>query len=243
MRILLLCLVFASPYSLANFDWSSYSTLLGQYVKTAEKAGISGNLVDYQGIAQDPRYMQLIETMAAFDVKDLEGNEKLAFYINAYNLLTIKLVIDHKPKGSIKDIGSWFNPVWQKPAGVINGEIISLDTIEHKILRNLNEPRIHFAIVCASLSCPDLRAEAYQTNKLDQQLDEQAKQFINNDQKGLKIEGKNIYISKIFDWFSEDFATNDSEQEVLKYIAQYNIEAGRFSEFKTLNYNWQLNQQ
>lgn len=243
MRILLLCLVFASPYSLANFDWSSYTALLEEHVKTAEKAGIIGNLVDYQGIAQDTRYQQLIEKIAVFNAENLTDNEKLAFYINAYNLLTIKLVIDHKPKNSIRDIGSWFNPVWQKPAGVINGKIISLDTIEHKILRNLNEPRIHFAIVCASLSCPDLRTEAYQATKLNQQLDEQAKQFINNDQKGLKIDGKNIYISKIFDWFSEDFSTNDSEQEVLKYIAQYNIEVGRFSGFKTLDYNWQLNQQ
>ena len=192
MRYFILCFAFLSPLTFASFDWSHYSDLLKQHVKTEEKAGITGNLVNYQGIAQDPHYKKLIEDLAAYDSRFLEGSDKLAFYINAYNILTIKLVIDHQPKNSIKDIGSWFNPVWQKPAGVLNGEIISLDTIEHKILRKLSEPRIHFAIVCASLSCPDLRNEAYLADQLHQQLDEQAKQFINNDQKGLKIEGKAV---------------------------------------------------
>lgn len=243
MRFLLLCLVFISPFSFANFDWSNYSDLLKQHVSRGEKSGITSNLVNYQEIAKDTRFTQLIEALAAYDTKNLSGNEKLAFYINAYNILTIKLVSDHQPKKSIKDIGSWFNPVWQKPAGVLAGKMVSLDSIEHKILRKMNDPRIHFAIVCASLSCPDLRTEAYTADRIEQQLDEQAKRFIANNQKGLRIEGKTIYVSKIFDWFSEDFNPSEKPKDVLNYISQYNKEASRFNYYKTLEYNWNLNKQ
>jgi len=243
MRILLLCLAFFSQCTWANFDWSSYSTLLSQHIVNKEVSGITTSLVDYQGFSQDPLYSDLLERLALYDSTALRGNNKLAFYINAYNLLAIKLVIDHKPKRSIRDIGSWFSPVWQKPAGVLAGKTISLDTIEHKILRKMKEPRIHFAIVCASISCPDLRKEAYTSNSINQQLDEQAKLFLSNNDKGIRIQGKKVYISKIFNWFSEDFSRDNSKQGVLKYIAQYNIEVGRFSNFETLDYNWQLNQQ
>jgi len=243
MRILLLCLVFISQYSSANFDWSNYSKLLTKYTAIAEVSGIHSNLVDYQGFGQDPLYPALLERLALFDSTALTDNEKLAFYINAYNLLAIKLVIDHKPKKSIRDIGSWFSPVWQKPAGVLAGKTISLDTIEHKILRKMKEPRIHFALVCASLSCPNLRTEAYDSQTIDRQLDEQTKLFLADKNKGISIQGNTVYISKIFNWFSEDFTQDKSEQGVLKFIAQYKIEVGRFSRYKTLDYNWQLNRQ
>lgn len=243
MRFLILCLVFASPLSFANFDWSNYSDLLKQHVISGEKSGIKGNLVNYSAFAEDARFAKLIEALAAYDTSSLEGNEKLAFYINAYNALTIKLIVDHQPKKSIKNIGSWFNPVWQKPAGVLAGKMVSLDAIEHGILRKMNEPRIHFAIVCASLSCPDLRTEAYTADNLEQQLDEQAKRFITNNQKGLRIEGKTIYISKIFDWFSEDFSSGKKQKDTLKFIAKYQEEAKHFSHYKTLDYNWNLNKQ
>ncbi len=241
MRILLLCLALVSQYSSANFDWSDYSTLLSKYVSNEEKQGIHSNLVDYQKLAQDPLYPTLLEKLAIFDSTALVGNEKLAFYLNAYNLLAIKMVIDHKPKKSIRDIGSWFNPVWQKPAGVLAGKVISLDTIEHKILRKMKEPRIHFALVCASLSCPDLRTEAYDSERIEAQLDEQTKAFLANPEKGIKTDGKKVYVSKIFDWFAEDFSPKKNTKTILKFIAQYNIEVGRYSDFETLDYNWHLN--
>lgn len=241
MRMLLLCILFYSQYTFANFDWSDYSALLKKYVQSEEIHGIQTNLVNYSGISEDPLYRNLLDKLAVYDNSTLLGKEKLAFYINTYNIFAIKLVVDHQPKHSIKDIGSWFNPVWQKPAGVLNGQVISLDTIEHKILRKMSEPRIHFAIVCASLSCPDLRIEPYDPVLIDAQLNEQAKTFINNSSKGLKIDGENIYISKIFDWFSEDFSDSDSEVDTLKFIAQYQYSAAKFSNYKTLEYNWALN--
>lgn len=241
MRILLLCILFYSQYTFANFDWSDYSALLKKYVQSEERHGIQTNLVDYSGISEDPLYSSLLDKLAVYDNNSLQGIDKLAFYINTYNVFAIKLVIDHQPKHSIKDIGSWFNPVWQKPAGVLNGQVVSLDTIEHKILRKMAEPRIHFAIVCASLSCPDLRLEPYSSTLIDSQLNEQATNFINNSAKGMKIESENIYISKIFDWFSEDFSDSDTEKETLKFISQYNEAAAKYTHYKTLEYNWKLN--
>tara|TARA_R110001583_G_scaffold48227_4_gene150826 strand:- start:3723 stop:4469 length:747 start_codon:yes stop_codon:yes gene_type:complete len=243
MRILLLCLVFVTQYSSASFDWSDYSTLLKQNIINDERSGIRTNLVNYDAISKDPAFSSLFERLAAFDPSTLKGKEKMAFYINTYNLFAIKLITDHKPKHSIRDIGTWFSPVWQKPAAMLNANTISLDTIEHKILRKMKEPRIHFAIVCASLSCPDLRIEAYSAKNLDQQLDEQTRRFLANPGKGINIDGEVIYISKIFDWFTKDFAADKKATGILKFIAQYNMEAGRFSDYETLDYNWKLNQQ
>jgi hypothetical protein len=242
MRYFLLCFLLFSQYGSANFDWTDYSALLSQHVTSGEAAGIPGNLVNYQSLSQDPHYQTLIERLALFDHTKLTGKDKIAFYLNAYNLLAIKLVIDHQPHASIRDIGSWFSPVWQKPAGVLNSKTISLDTIEHKILRKMNEPRIHFALVCASLSCPNLRTEAYNSKNLDKQLDQQTRVFLANKEKGMLIKDETIYISKIFDWFNEDFSKDKSAEGVLKFIAQYQIEAGRFSSYQTLDYNWDLNQ-
>lgn len=241
MRTFILLLLFISQSSSASFDWSDYSSLLADNITRAEKFNITSNVVNYNSVSNDPRFHDLIEKLAAFDTSTLEHKDKLAFYINTYNIFAIKLVTDHKPRKSIRNIGSWFSPVWQKPAGVLNGKPISLDTLEHKILRKMNEPRIHFAIVCASMSCPDLRSEAYDGEKLESQLDEQTRLFLADKAKGMRIKNEKIYISKIFDWFSEDFSNKNNELGVLQFIAKYQIEAGRFSSYRTLDYNWKLN--
>jgi hypothetical protein len=242
MRAFIFLLLLISQTSSADFDWSNYSSLLAENISRAERQGITSNLINYNAISNDPRFHTLIETLASFDTSTLKNEDKLAFYINTYNIFAIKLVIDYKPRKSIRDIGSWFSPVWQKPAGIVNGKPISLDTLEHKILRKMKEPRIHFAIVCASMSCPDLRNEAYESEKLESQLDEQARIFLADKEKGIRIKNENIYISKIFDWFSEDFSKDNNAAGVLQFIAKYQIEAGRFSNYKTLDYNWRLNE-
>lgn len=242
MRFLLLFLLTFQASCFASFDWSDYSALLSQHVKAGEKSGVQSNLIDYQGFTDDPRYQKTLESLAAFNPDALTGDEKKNFYINAYNIMAIKVVVDHGVKKSIKDAGSWFAPVWQKPAGIINGKSVTLDQIEHKILRKLGDPRIHFAIVCASMSCPDLRPEAYKIEKLDKQLEEQTHAFLSNASKGMVIKDNQIYISKIFDWFDEDFdIKSQGDKGVLQFIASYQIEAGRFSNFKTIDYNWALN--
>ena len=153
-------------------------------------------------------------------------------------MLALKMVIEHYPLGSIKDIGSFFNPVWDRPAGKINGKTVSLGDIEHKILRPMGEPRIHLAIVCASVSCPDLRNEPYTAASLNTQLDEQARSFLNNENKGLRVSKKNIQISKIFNWFEEDFKQTGG---VEAFIRRYRPNLADLSIDANIPYDWSLN--
>jgi len=220
-------------------DWNSYDKLLKHYITQKTVEGIPLNYLNYQGLFQSPLFSEVVNTIESFPVKTLvTKDEKLSFYINAYNIFAIKVVHDHWPLKSIKDAGSWISPVWKKAAGRLDGKAISLDEIEHKILRPMGEPRIHFAIVCASLSCPDLRNEAFNIDHLDAQLNDQVKAFLHNPKKGLNIEGNTAKISKIFDWFEEDFeAQGGIKSFIKKHLPQAN-----FDEVDPdLVYDWSLN--
>ncbi|MGH8557393.1 MAG: DUF547 domain-containing protein [Methylococcales bacterium] len=109
--------------------------------------------------------------------------------MNSYNILAIKMVLDHWPVESIKDAGGLLNPVWNQRAGEIGGEPVTLGQIEHKILRPMGEPRIHFAIVCASVSCPNLYNQPYTAARLNTQLDEQVRGFSGNEEEGMAVTG------------------------------------------------------
>ncbi|MTI19476.1 DUF547 domain-containing protein, partial [Fulvivirga sp. RKSG066] len=173
----------------------------------------ANGMVDYKGFINDRKkleaYLDLLSNNAP-DKDKWSENEQLAYWINAYNAFTIKLIIDNYPLESIQDLHPTLkipgvNTVWHKKFFKIGGEEASLDEIEHDILRKeFEEPRIHFAINCASFSCPPLRAEAYMADKLDKQLDEMATQFINDDKRN-KITPDNPEVSKIFSWFTKDF--------------------------------------
>lgn len=186
-------------------DWSLYRSVLS-HAQPGVKNGVNLMQVDYAAIRHNGSLEKAYRALAAFDPGRLANREeKLAFYINAYNILALKMVADHWPIDSIKDAGSLFSPVWNKPAGTLGGHTVTLGEVEHKILRTMGEPRIHLAIVCASVSCPDLRDEPYAASKLNMQLDEQTRRFLDNTGKGLRIEDQTIRVSKIFDWFEDDF--------------------------------------
>jgi len=221
-------------------DWQPYAALLHNHVHAGQRDNIRLNLVDYNAWANDKRWPALLATLRDFDTTELANrNEKLAFWINTYNILAIKVVLDHAPLESIRDVGSFFSPVWNKPAGIVAGKQRTLHEIEHEILRTLGEPRIHFAIVCASVSCPDLRREPYRAATLDAQLDNQASRFLHTPGKGLQIAQNSIKISKIFDWFSKDF---DSTGGVDTFIRKYRSDKSLSTRSLTyLDYNWSLN--
>lgn len=220
-------------------DWDAFDALLNAYVKPGERAGITLNQVDYAALGADPRFSRALDALAKFSPRTLETkNEQLAFYINAYNLLAIKLVVDNWPLRSIKDIGSFLRPVWKRPAGAIGGATVTLDEIEHEILRPLGEPRMHFAIVCASLSCPDLRAEAYRTASLSSQLDDQTETFLSNSSKGLQLVGNHARVSKIFAWFEEDFAAVGG---IAAFIRRYTELPAETKVRPKLDYDWSVN--
>ncbi len=222
-------------------DYTEYNLILNKYVSPQIKSGIPVNWVDYTALSKDISFNKIVKTIEAFPVDQLDGEaETLSFYINAYNIFAIKMVIDHWPLKSIKDAGSWLKPVWDKPVGMINGKEVTLGMIEHEILRPMGEPRIHLAIVCASLSCPDLRPEAYRADVLHEQLQEQAIQFLKNQAKGLKVDNSVIHVSKIFDWFEEDFSSYGGVASFIHGL----IDIPSDLSIKTdIEYNWSLNGQ
>lgn len=186
------------------------------------------------------------------------SNDKLAFWINAYNAYTLKIIIDNYPLESINDLHSGgliigtvlSTTIWDKDFVIINNSKTTLNSIEHDIIRKIfNDPRAHFALVCASISCPPLRNEAYEGYKLDDQLSDQGIIFLNDSTKNsFNINNKEAEVSKIFDWFEEDFGDND--EEVLLFISQFlsnpisNSLKNNGSEWDLdyLDYNWNLNE-
>jgi hypothetical protein len=226
-----------SSWADQTVDHTLYGELLEKYVKNG--------LVDYRGFKNEEskldEYLRILEGVST---KNLTRNEQFAFYVNAYNAWTIKLILSEYPDiESIKDLGSIFRSPWKKKICRIDGDIVSLDHIEHNILRpRFRDPRVHFAVNCASKGCPPLRSEPYVGARLDAQLDEMTAAFI-NDPDRTRLEGSTLYVSKIFDWFSEDF------DDLVGFVLQYargelktQLEDRRSSvKVKYLDYDWSLN--
>jgi len=237
--------MWASPAT--AFDFSGWDELLKKHVKVQTKSGVRFSAVNYPAMKKDAHFFKLITELKKFSPDSLKSKkEKLAFWINSYNIFAIKMVQDHFPVESIKDAGSFFNPVWDKEVGVVGGKKVTLSEIEHEILRKMGEPRIHAAIVCASVSCPDLRKEIYKAENLNAQLDDQVKRFLENRGKGLRIEkeeGK-VWLSSIFKWFKEDFESNGGVLAfVSKYVSQNEAIYLKRERVKIsyMNYDWNLN--
>lgn len=202
---------FAAPaISVASVDNHLYAELLGKYVHNGA--------VDYQGLKKEEgkldRYLKVLEEA---DTKALPRKERFAFYINAYNAWTIRLILSAYPGiKSIKDLGTLFKSPWKKKIARIDGDVITLDNIEHDILRpRFKDPRIHFAVNCASKSCPPLRSEPYRGDVLDQQLTEMTKAFINDPERN-RLQGNTLYVSSIFKWYSEDF-----NEDIVGFFTKY----------------------
>jgi len=243
-----LFLAFSSTHANA-FQFSDWDMILKKHVKPDLLGGIRLNTVDYGKLKLDPIFHQLENNLNSFPLSKLRTNkEKLSFWINVYNIFAVKVVTDNYPLESIKDVGGLFKSVWKIKAGIVDNKKYTLDEIEHQILRKMGDPRIHTAIVCASISCPDLATEAYTPEKLDEQLDKQMKVFLSNPSKGMRIDAKrkhpNIHLSLIFDWFKEDFKSNGG---VLKFIKPYVLPKYKQAlnnpdhSISYMHYNWSLN--
>ena len=205
--------------------------------------------VDYKGFKNDKKRLEnYLNTLSnnAPDPKRWSKPEQLAYWINAYNAYTVKLIVDNYPVESIQDLHPTLkvpgvNTVWHKKFFSIGGQQSSLDEIEHQILRkNFNEARIHFAINCASFSCPLLRNEAYTAEQLEQQLSEQTRLFINDPSRN-KISPNELELSKIFSWFKGDFTKEGSLIDFLNTYSKTKIKQDADIDF--MDYNWDLNEQ
>jgi hypothetical protein len=243
-RIALIILIITWPPSpaIAAADLAyqiPYDALLKQYVMRGEKHGIRTALVDYERWGRDGHHAEAMRLLMQAHPGRLMGKEAIAFWVNAYNLLTIDLIIKQKETESIKHIGGWFSNPWRDYRWMIGGRSYSLDEVEHGILRPMGEPRIHMAIVCASVSCPDLRAAAYSPEALDRQLDDQVSTFLRNEAKGLHATPFGLEISKIFKWYANDFGEAGG---VVPFVRRYMPEiSGNAVIAGYLEYNWSLN--
>jgi hypothetical protein len=223
---------------------TAYARLLASHVRPGMVSGIRLHLVDYRAVKQAPEYRRALDDLGSASAAGLRTEaERLAFWINAYNLLAIKAVVDQYPTRSIRDGGSLLSPIWKRKVGVAAGREVSLDDVEHGILRReFAEPRIHLAIVCASLSCPDLRPQPYEAARLDAQLDDQAVAFVRNPTKGVArgADGA-VRVSAIFKWFAEDFRAGGGVPRFIARRADPAVAAVLGESFGYLDYDWSLN--
>lgn len=197
----------------------------------------SEGLVNYKDLTNSPEPIisYLNEVVAQQPNEQWSHEERMSYWINAYNAYTIKLIIDNYPTTSIKALKA----PWDQKFIPYNKTLISLNDVEHKILRKMGDPRIHFAIVCASISCPKLAQEAYTAKALDKQLNQATQHFLNDTSKNTFNEGA-LDISKIFKWFSKDFKASGGVLEFIKTYKTFNSSQKTKLSYKT--YNWGLNE-
>ncbi len=232
-------IVLSAPAVSKEPGWSDYRVLLKRYVRPGVRNGVRVNLVDYTGIARDPRWPKVLKKLAKYPEHRLKTKkERMAFYINAYNIMTIRLIVENWPLKSIRDIGGFFSPVWKKKAGMVAGKPVSLSYIGQSKLRPLGDLRNYFALACGSTSCPDLRRQPYVARKLDSQLDDQTKLFLNNRGKGLAKSGGQVRVSKLFSWFEYDFNRCGG---VRAFVSRYKTIPDRVTLRADLPYNWNIN--
>ena len=242
-----------------DHDYRAYAQLLSNHV--------SGARVDYAKLKRDRQALEAVATeLGQVSETDLEAwsrEHRLAYWINAYNIFTLKVIVDNYP---IR--GSWFgfsprnsikriDGVWDRLTWKAGGREVTLDQIEHEILRpGFAEPRIHFALNCASSSCPPIRSEPYRVDLLDRQLTLAARDFLASEL-GLQVSGSTLRVSRIFNWYGDDFIhqfahlvdadRSEKERAILGVIAKYGpTEAATLARegqgrIRFLKYDWALN--
>ncbi len=253
MNILLLSLALVGAVS-CNETPVDYATMNGAAEAPAElhadwdqllKSHVRDGLVDYKGFVKDKARLNAYCDRLSKNAPSerWSKNAKLAYFINVYNAQTVKLIVDNYPVKSIQDLHPTVkiplvNTVWHKTKFMVGDKEMSLNDVEHEVLRHMEEPRIHFAINCASMSCPPLRNEAYTEAKMEKQLTEQAREFINTPQYN-KITTMKIELSKIFSWFEGDFEKHGTLIEFLNQYSSVKIDAD--AKIDHLEYDWSLN--
>jgi hypothetical protein len=251
------------------FSYEPYAEALQTYVDDS-------GMVDYVGLKANrgklDAFNGVLGNLERKEFNSWSDDAKIALWTNAYNSLTLKAIINNYPirvsifnpkrlvypENSIRQIGG----VWDETTHEVLGEEITLDAIEHEVLRkDFNEPRIHMALVCAAMGCPPLRVEPYTGEKLDVQLDDQSKMFLANPQKfRIDREADTVYLSPIFEWFGDDFVKtytpdegysghSESERSVLHFVTRYlDEDDARYLrdedyDIEYLDYDWSLNEQ
>jgi hypothetical protein len=260
-RILLLLILFC-PWSAQAFDAShaAWTALLEKHVQLVD--GKAASRLDYAGMKQDAAalkaYTASLSQVGQAEFDGWTKDAQLAFLINAYNAFTVELILTAYPKlKSIKDLGSVFKSPWKQEFFQLFGKPSYLDHIEHDLIRapgRYDEPRIHVAVVCASIGCPQLREEAYVAERLDAQLDDAMRRFLSDRSRNRYNAKKDkLEVSRIFDWYGQDFSQgNKGYTSVAQTLGRYaeqladdakgqeKVREGKLK-IDFLNYDWALN--
>ena len=214
-------------------DWQAdYARLLKKYV-----AGGGVKYAEWKADAEDVKALEdVVDGIAAAPASTARSKEQLAFHLNAYNAWILHEAVAKYPTKSVKDLAFTF---FMGNRITVAGTKMSFNTLEKDIIRpRFAEPRVHFALNCASRSCPPLRAEPYSAAKLDAQLDEQARLYVNSEH-GVKPEGDGAVLSKIFDWYKEDFG---GDAAVAAFLKKYRSGKSDFKKISYQDYDWGLNE-
>lgn len=227
-------------------DHSAFDALLREHV--------AAGLVDYDAFARSPSFRRYLDELAAAKPDDLSMPERLAFWVNVYNAYTIQQINAHEERESIRNINKTLGLLslkgpWSEKMVRAAGRTLSLDDVEHEIIRKeFDEPRIHFALVCAALGCPPLRSEAYTGVLLEEQLEDQARTFLRSSPAKNRVEAQKatVWVSPILVWYKDDFGGTD--EALGRFLSRYwedgpereLLESGRFRLEKT-GYDWTLN--
>lgn len=247
--VLVAVLLSSGTATAQTFDHShaAWTEVLTRHV--ANDGGIT--VVDYAAIQADAsgldRYVALVTRVTPGRFETWTEPQRLAFLINAYNALTVTLIVDNYPVTSIKDLGGWFSSPWKKRFFTLLGKERHLDDIEHGIIRaQFDEPRIHFAVNCAALGCPPLRAEAYVASRLEAQLEDNTRAFL-RDVRRNRYEDGTLWLSELLNWYARDFTRHDSSLKSFVAArltddpAEAAIMAGSKTRVRFLDYDWTLN--
>jgi len=236
------------PTSQARIDHAAWDVFLARYLVVDEEglarlryAAVSD--ADAQALAD---YLAFLSDQA---IGRFARDEQMAFWINLYNALTVKVVLDHYPVASIRDIdispGLFADGPWGKNLVTLEGEALSLNDIEHRILRPIwRDPRVHYAVNCASVGCPNLQVRAYRAANLDADLEAAARDYVNSP-RGVAIVGGKVTVSKIYDWFIEDFG--GTPEAVLAHLLRYaepdlGASLKKIGRLDEVAYDWSLNE-
>ncbi len=233
--------------STTHVNHAKWSQFLQKYVET-DQSGL--NRVKYGQVSdEDANALKAyIAELGQVPINSLNKQEQLAYWINAYNAVTIGLVLEHYPVKSIKDIdlgGGFFSSgPWSQKLFEVDGEKLSLNEIEHRVLRPIwKDPRIHYAVNCASISCPNLQKQAFTSKNTEALLDQGARTYINGSY-NISIKDGKLSLSKIYTWFQGDFGSSDAAvlEHVRKYASPETTEKlANFTSITDYTYDWGLN--
>lgn len=235
----------SNPEDPREIDHESWDRLLKRYVKSED--GV--NLFGYGAVSELDRELlaMYLEQLQGIEITGYAPDAQFAYWVNLYNALTVAEILKHYPLDSILDIsyGLTSRGPWKEPLFEVEGMALSLDDIEHEILRPVfQDMRIHYAVNCASYSCPNLQNQAFTRNNLNALLEKGASQYINHPRGATLVDGE-LIVSSIYDWYADDFA-ND-EAGLIDHLKQYANDdlRERLNKIKVIedyHYDWSLNE-